>query len=141
MTRYFAYGSNMWNEQMLKRCPHSRKIGVAVLPGYRWIITSRGYASVVPSADDSVEGVLFELTTGDEEAMDRFEGVSVGHYRKQVLPVNLDGKSIDAMVYIDLITDEGEPKEEYIDRINAGLADAGLSDAYVARQVRRFVRE
>ena len=141
MTRYFAYGSNLWNEQMRKRCPQSRKIGLAMLHDHRWIITSRGYASVVPSPGDAVEGVLFELTESDEEAMDRFEGVLSGLYQKHILPVKLGDDWIEAMVYIDPITEEGEPKEEYVHRINAGLADAGLSAEYVARQVRRFIRE
>lgn len=112
MTRYFAHGSIFWNEQMRTRCPHGHRIGPAALHGYRWIITTRGYASVVPSPGGAVEGVLFGLTESDEAAMDRFE----------------------AVVYIDPITNEGEPNEEYVRRINAGL-----SAGYVERQVRRFI--
>ena len=37
----FAYGSNMWDAQMAKRCPQSKKIGVARLRGYRWIVSVR----------------------------------------------------------------------------------------------------
>jgi hypothetical protein len=33
---------------------------------------------------------------------------------------------------------QGTPREEYIQRINAGLADAMLSDDYVA-QVQKFI--
>jgi len=139
MRPYFAYGSNMWDAQMARRCPQSRKLGVAVLPGYRWIITTRGYANVVVSAADLVEGVLFEISPSDEEALDRFEGVHTGMYRKVDLPVRRGGKEVVALVYIDSITAEGPPKEEYIGRINAGLADAQLSPAYVAQYVRRFI--
>ena len=141
MKCYFAYGSNMWNEQMRKRCPQSRKIGVAVLPGYRWIITTRGYASMVESPEEQVEGVLFEISESDEQALDRFEGVASGNYQKHDLTVRQGNHDVIAMVYIDPITAEGEPKEEYIHRINAGLADADLSDRYITRQVRRFIRD
>ncbi|MEO5915758.1 MAG: gamma-glutamylcyclotransferase family protein [Luteolibacter sp.] len=139
MKLYFAYGSNMWIEQMKARCPEHRKIGTALLSGYRWMITTRGYASVVEAKEDEVEGVLFELSESDERSMDNYEGVADGFYHKFELPVLCNGKSQLALVYIDPITEEGPPKEEYIGRINAGLADACLSNEYVLRQVRKFI--
>jgi gamma-glutamylcyclotransferase len=139
MKLYFAYGSNMWKAQMAKRCPQSRKIGVARLIGYRWIITTRGYASVVLSPADTVEGVLYEISGSDEDALDGFEGVRSGLYVKQFLPVHRDGKQELALIYVDPITAEGAPQQEYIDRINAGLADANLNDGYVIRYMRKFI--
>lgn len=135
----FGYGSNMWDEQMRKRCPGSRKAGFGRLRGYRWIISTRGYANVVESAEDEVEGVLFTLSPEDEAALDRFENVAAGSYRKENLPVWIDGREVTALVYVDPITHEGPPKPEYILRINAGLADAGLSADYVAKQIRKFI--
>jgi hypothetical protein len=32
---YFAYGSNLWLEQMQIRCPYHRIIGMGSLGGYR----------------------------------------------------------------------------------------------------------
>jgi len=139
MKHYFAYGSNMWDEQMATRCPDSKKIGVARLVGYRWIITTRGYASVVESQNDEVEGVMFEILDSDEQALDHFEGVADGVYRKAELPLLRGGNQELALVYIDPITDEGSPLKEYVGRINAGLADANLSAAYVDHQVRKFI--
>lgn len=37
---YFAYGSNMDTGQMAHRCPGARKVGIALLNGYRFIINS-----------------------------------------------------------------------------------------------------
>ena len=139
MRRYFAYGSNMWNVQMQRRCPQSRKVGNACLKGYRWIIAARGYASVVPSPNDEVQGVLFEISPSDEDALDGFEGVGIGSYRKADLPVVFEGREVMALVYIDSSETEGPPVEEYIGRINAGVRDAQLSPAYVERYIRRFV--
>ena len=48
MTLYFAYGSNMSRALMRARCPTAREVGTATLAGHRLIITSDGYASVVP---------------------------------------------------------------------------------------------
>ena len=138
MKLYFAYGSNMWNKQMGMRCPESKKLGIARLSGYRWIITTRGYANVVESEHDDVEGVLFEISDSDEVSLDKYEGVASGSYDKAKLLVMMGNEKVEALVYLDPIVEEGAPKEEYIHRINSGLADAMLSDDYVA-QVRKFI--
>jgi gamma-glutamylcyclotransferase len=139
MNPYFAYGSNMWDAQMSARCPHGKKLGKARLKGYRWIITTRGYANVVASPEHDVEGILFEISESDELRLDVYEGVAVGSYNKAWLPVEMNGQTHTALVYLDPVTEEGQPKEEYISRINASLNDAELSDDYVSSQVRKFL--
>ncbi|MEO8145069.1 MAG: gamma-glutamylcyclotransferase family protein [Betaproteobacteria bacterium] len=139
MRAYFAYGSNMWDAQMAVRCPQSRKIGHARLAGYRWIISTRGYANVLPSPENQVEGILFMISGSDEEALDKFESVAHGAYGKQVLPVICDETGVEALVYVDFVTGEGAPKTEYVHRMNSGLADARLSAEYVASHVRKFI--
>lgn len=139
MNLYFAYGSNMWDVQMAKRCPHHQKRGVARLVGYRWIISARGYANVIESPKDEVEGVLFEISASDEKRLDSFEGVDASSYRKAELQVILGAKRKVALVYLDPVTAEGVPKQEYVHRINSGLANAGLSEEYVSRYVRKFI--
>jgi len=124
---------------MKKRCPQSSKIGHARLPGYRWIITTRGYDNVVASKEHEVEGLLFEISQSDEDSLDRFEDVFPGPFRKVMLPVLHEGKEVTALVYVDINTVEGAPKEEYIQRINKGLEDAKLSEDYVTRYVRPFI--
>ena len=57
-TLYFAYGSNMDQEQMRQRCPEAAFVGTASLPGYMFIINERGVATVIPKADASVPGVV-----------------------------------------------------------------------------------
>ena len=74
----FAYGSNLGLEQMKKRCPGHEVVGKATLDDYRWIINTRGYANVVPSKGDFVEGVLSRLTEDDEIRLDMSEGVAKG---------------------------------------------------------------
>ena len=124
---------------MEERCSPSKKVGVARLLDYRWIISARGYANVVKSMNDYVEGVLFEISARDEASLDEKEGVSSGSYQKAELPVLHEGLAKVALVYVDPVTVEGSPKQEYIQRINSGLADAKLSDAYVTRYVRRYI--
>jgi len=136
---YFAYGSNLWRQQMTRRCPENREVGTGCLKGWRWIITTRGYASIVVSEGDYVLGTVYELSVDDVQSLDRFEGVAQGDYRKEVIPVDLNGHTLSCLVYVDQVAREGEPKEEYIARINHGILDAGFPDEYVIRYLRPYI--
>ena len=136
---YFAYGSNLWRKQMASRCPENILIGNGRLERWRWIITTRGYASIVSSESDHVLGTVYELTKADEHNLDRFEGVAKNAYRKEIFQVDMNGAKLNCLVYIDQVVKEGYPKDEYIIRINAGIQDASLPEEYVLRYIRPFV--
>ncbi|KAI1759455.1 hypothetical protein GGR53DRAFT_143210 [Hypoxylon sp. FL1150] len=50
-TLYFAYGSNLSTSQMRDRCPQSTPVALARLPGWKWIINTRGVANIVRDTD------------------------------------------------------------------------------------------
>jgi len=112
---------------MKVRCPGYKVAGRAIMNDYRWIINRRGYANVIPSKGDYVEGVLYWLTEVDEGRLDVKEGVAGGSYRKEYLHVQFNGQLTLALVYVDPISEEGRPKAEYITRIEAGIRDAQRS--------------
>lgn len=152
-TVYFAYGSNLWLEQMTQRCPTSTYLGIARLNDYRWIINSRGYANIVSSppppsqisntatTDNLVYGMVYSLLPTDEARLDINEGVPYA-YTKEYLSVdfwpsggNDSRRTVDVdaeaaqktemLVYIDRVrTVESTPKKEYIYRMNMGIVDA-----------------
>jgi len=136
---YFAYGSNLWLNQMRDRCPGHERIGYGILRGYRWIISQRGYATIVASPHDEVHGMVYKLTESDECRLDGYEGVPEGGYRKEIVPVTLGGHSTPCLVYIDPVEAEGVAWPEYVGRINRGISDSALSPEYVARYVRNFI--
>lgn len=136
---YFAYGSNMQIQQMNIRCPDNRRVGFATLPKYKWIINGRGYANVIRCKNSIVEGTLFKVSNMDVQFLDMYEGVESGAYRRVIIPVLSNNTFIKAIVYIDANCIEGQPKEEYIKRINAGIVDARLSTQYIAKYIRKFV--
>ncbi len=139
MKLYFAYGSNLWRKQMEDRCPEHRLISNGILKGYRWIITTRGYANVVRSTSDEVHGMVYEITESDERSLDRFEGVQGGDYRKEMLKIAIGGESKECLVYVDPVEEEGKPKREYVDRINKGISDSKIPAEYVDRYIRKFI--
>jgi cation transport regulator ChaC len=92
------------------------------------------------SEGDVVQGVVYRLNNEDEAALDMAEGVHKGTYRKEVLPVRVEHTNdYRCMVYVDPVVAEGEPKGEYVVRINRAVADAALPDEYVERHIRKFV--
>ena len=82
---YFAYGSNLDLSQMRERCPSFEAVGKAILPGYRWQINARGFANILPTAVDYVEGVLYKLSARERQSLDVFEAP----YSKKLLRLRL----------------------------------------------------
>lgn len=137
---YFAYGSNMWLDQMKRRAPDHERLGRATLAGHRWIISARGVANIVVSEADVVEGTLFRISEADEKSLDKWERVAEGAYGKHDLPVTCDGVDhADVLVYIDPVVEAGEPKPEYVTRITSGLLDAQLPSGYVEKYIKPLI--
>ena len=124
---------------MQHRCPDHRIVGRGSAKGYRWIISKRGYANIVKSDEDEVHGVIYEISESDECSLDRCEGVDCGGYRKEMIVVESEGQCRECLVYVDFIEEEGEPREEYIERVNKGISDSGLPSRYVDGCVRKFI--
>jgi len=139
---YFAYGSNLWLNQMARRCPDSSFVGVAVLKDWKWFISTRGYANVIHSPGDAVYGMLYTLTPADEENLDGYEGTP-DPYVKQMHEVEMDGQTIKSLVYVDIMrVHEGKIKEEYIIRMGNAILDAldkGIPEWYMEKYLRPFV--
>jgi gamma-glutamylcyclotransferase (GGCT)/AIG2-like uncharacterized protein YtfP len=135
---YFAYGSNLSFSQMDDRCSDNIRMGIGILHGYRWFISSRGYANVIKSEPDHVMGRIYKISKRDEVSLDKSEGVKLinSGYDQKTLPIIVNGVSCKCLVYVDPITQEGPPKNEYIDRINLGLVDSKFPTEYVEKYIR-----
>ena len=70
---YFAYGSNLNFDQMVYRCPEATVVGIAKLNGYE-LAFRRGYLTILPKEDASVEGLIWSITDHDESQLDCYEG-------------------------------------------------------------------
>lgn len=116
---YFAYGANMDLDTMLDRCIGAKFIDVGQLKGYRFIINTRGVATIVPDKDSSVFGIIWTITKEDESFLDLFEGVKGGWYSKHTVLVNAMDEHIahDCLVYIATDSKEGRPIEDYFANI------------------------
>ncbi|GJC77468.1 gamma-glutamylcyclotransferase [Colletotrichum liriopes] len=161
---YFAYGSNLWLQQMANRCPSSFYVGRAVLSDHYWQINERGFANVIPRSGSNVHGLVYRVNADDEASLDRCEGTRSGAYSKTyksvILHLALEGSRLptlkiveggvdqtlreaerwlgpndphehqayiqhNVLVYLsETYTRWGDPKQEYVDRMNHGIQDA-----------------
>jgi gamma-glutamylcyclotransferase (GGCT)/AIG2-like uncharacterized protein YtfP len=130
---YFVYGSNMDVSAMARRCPASRPLGVARLARHRFGILEAGYATVLRDPAATVHGVLYELALADVPALDRYEDIARGLYRKVVQPVlRKEGGPVQALVYIGTGPSGGQPRPGYMEGVMAAAQTAGLPATYLA---------
>jgi gamma-glutamylcyclotransferase (GGCT)/AIG2-like uncharacterized protein YtfP len=123
--------------QMAERCPHSPQAGTGWLDG--WRLTFGGedmgwegaLATVVEDPDSRVFVVLYEVSPTDEEALDRWDGATLGYYRKlRVRVATLDG---DVLAWLYVLNDYegGLPAARYLGIMADAAEAAGAPADYV----------
>lgn len=142
-TLYIAYGSNLNLPQMAFRCPTAKVIGVSEIKDYELLFRGgrRGaVATVEPLKDSSVPVLLWKLRDRDLQALDHYEGYP-SFYRKEILPVELKGKAVPAMVYI--MNDGhpfGAPSDYYLNTILEGYQSAGFDTDFLDKAVEKSIQ-
>jgi len=133
---YAAYGSNLHIHQMRRRCPDAYVIGQGYIDDYE--LEFRGVATIKPSPGQKVPVVLWSISQKDEVALDRYEGVASGLYRKETLEVIMElgkkgssqqFKKVAAMVYILNVNESkpiAPPSSYYYNVIREGYMHHGI---------------
>lgn len=114
---------------MANRCPTAKVVGNSKINGYRLLFRGAhagAVATIEPFKGESVPVLAWEITPADEAALDRYEGWPF-LYRKETIKVRLNGKTVQAMVYI---MNEGRPLGQpscyYYSTILDGYKSAGF---------------
>ena len=148
---YFAYGSNLFLEQMQKRIGGEPKvIGAACLENHRlgFTILSKtwkgGVADIVPEAGSKVWGAIYELTEEQLEKIDHYEGYRKDrdpkknfYNRVEVEVIDKRGVKQPCLTYQAEVGDEKmrkylyhRPSEKYYEVIRKGGKDHGLPEEF-----------
>ncbi len=138
MALYAAYGSNCDPAQMLQRCPHSPSAGTGWLEG--WRLTFGGedlgwegaLATLVQAEGQRVFVALYDLTTSDAVALDRWEAADTGVYRKLKVRVHTLDRDELAWTYVIDGYEGGLPSARYLGVLADAAETAGAPDDYVA---------
>jgi len=120
---YFAYGSNLNQTQMANRCPGSRLLSFAEIKDMKFVINSRGVATVVFEKGSSVKGIIWKISRTNEISLDRYEGVSKNIYRKEMLSCLSNGRALNALVYVASDQMLGTPRPNYLETILYGIRE------------------
>lgn len=143
MALYAAYGSNMDPAQMSERAPHSPPAESGWLPG--WRLTFGGeelgwegaLATIVEDPTAAVFVMLYDVTDADARALDQWEGVDVGLYRKLRVRVHALTGEHAAWVYVLDGYEGGLPSARYLGIVAEAAERAGAPDDYVTELRRR----
>lgn len=140
MEYYFAYGSNMDDEQMKRRCVDARFISVGYLPHHKLAFTQYyepwggGVADVIEMPDSIVWGKIYELSVEALEKLDKYEGHPTDYIRTKHDIVTSNGRRYSSWVY-SVVIKEGDfiaPSERYMTALTKAAELAGLPQEYLA---------
>ena len=135
---YFAYGSNLNWPQMQRRCPSSKFVSIAKLPGYEFGITRHsrlrdcGTANVFPVSGKEVWGAVYEVSDAELVVMDGFED----GYHREILSVfapDNGSQPLQVLVYVAAIEKNvPPPNPEYKRLILEGARHWRMPNPYIA---------
>lgn len=123
----------MHPDVMAERCPGARVAGTARLQGWRFHVTARGSASIVPMDGGTVHGVLWRCDVAHLTMLDRYEGVSWGNYRRRRLFVEIAERGhAPAFSYVNARHYPGRARVGYMTTaILPGAEAFGLPQIYI----------
>ena len=123
---YFAFGSNLYQKQMKKRCKDSKYIGCHKLKGYKLVFRHMyyggGVADVERKKNGMVLGAIYNISKQDEKKLDVYEDFPIlytkmyfKYYNKKVMTYIMNKK-----------TKFRYPTEKYLNVVKQGYKDCKL---------------
>ena len=112
----FSYGSNMDVAAMAARCPGAKPLGIARLPRHRLEAMREGWLTVARDPRQTVFGLLWDVPLSNMAALDRYEDIGSGLYRKAQQMVIGPNGARRALVYFGANAGPGVLKPDYLAR-------------------------
>ena len=135
----FSFGSNMSSNRLLARLPNAKRVGTALLKGYKLTFNmafsdGSGKCTIVPTnePDAVVYGVVYQLNEAEKKILDKIEGPN---YDCVDLTVSLlDDDDINVHCYIANTHDDTLlPYDWYVQHVYRGALEAGVPEHYSQR--------
>jgi gamma-glutamylcyclotransferase len=138
--QYFAYGSNMLTRRLTAadRAPSAKRVGIGYVEGRRLTFhkvsqdgSGKCDAEATPKTANRVYGVIFEIASTEEGALDKAEALGNGYAKVHVLVVTAKGM-VEPKAYIATNKDLTlRPYHWYKAIVLAGAVEHGLPKDYV----------
>jgi gamma-glutamylcyclotransferase (GGCT)/AIG2-like uncharacterized protein YtfP len=120
---YAAYGSNLNHDQMARRCPQAKFVGVGVLDKYRLVF--RGVADIEHSKKGYVPVGLWDITGDCLMRLDAYEGFPT-MYGREVVNIKIASAEVNAIIYYMNYGGYEPPTESYFNSIKNGYEHCGI---------------
>ena len=131
MMLYFAFGSNLNQKQMKRRCRDSKYIGCYSLKNYKLVFRNYflggGVADVEKKKNNSVLGAIYKISKKDERELDIYEDFPKTYIKKYF---RLLGKKV-MFYYMPKKTKHVLPSKRYLNLIIQGYKDCGYRNNYI----------
>ena len=128
---YFAFGSNLYQKQMKKRCKDSKYIGCHKLKGYKLVFRHMyyggGVADVEKKNNSIVLGAIYKISKKDEKKLDVYEDFPKVYIKKYF---KLYGRKV-MFYYMPKKTKTIPPSKRYLNLIIQGYKDCGYKNNYI----------
>ena len=137
MALYAAYGPNLDPARMAQRAPLSPFVDTGWMVDWRLtfggedVLIDGPSATVVEHSGATVFVALYELHPIDERALDGWEGVDLGLWRKVQVRVNTLSKDTVAWVYVLDSYEGGLPTTRYLSSLADAAEAGGAPNDYV----------
>ncbi len=147
METYFAYGANVNEDEMSRRCSSAEVISTGVLEDYQiaFLLHSErwggGVAGIIPNQGSHVEGIIYRISTDDLKKLDEIENVHQKRYFRSLVNVHTkNGGTTEAWVYFPNPDANKKvcPSTKYLRTIIEGARRYQLSDGYI-RELESFL--
>ena len=131
MMLYFAFGSNLNQKQMKRRCRDSKYIGCYSLKNYKLVFRNYflggGVADIEKKKNSSVLGAIYKISKKDERELDIYEDFPKTYIKKYF---RLLGKKV-MFYYMPKKTKHVLPSKRYLNLIIQGYKDCGYRNNYI----------
>ena len=131
MMLYFAFGSNLNQKQMKRRCRDSKYIGCYSLQNYKLVFRNYflggGVADVEKKKNSSVLGAIYKISKKDERELDIYEDFPKTYIKRYF---RLLGKKV-MFYYMPKKTKHILPSKRYLNLIIQGYKDCGYRNNYI----------
>jgi gamma-glutamylcyclotransferase (GGCT)/AIG2-like uncharacterized protein YtfP len=125
---YFAFGSNLNQKQIKRRCKNSRFISRHILKNYQLVFRSKyGAADIQRKKGSSVLGAIYDINKADEKKLDAYEEFPKVYVKKYF---KILGKKV-MFYYMSNKTKQTEPSRRYLNSIIQGYRDCGYKDSHI----------
>ena len=131
MMLYFAFGSNLNQKQMKRRCRDSKYIGCYSLKNYKLVFRNYflggGVADVEKKKNSSVLGAIYKISKKNERELDLYEDFPKTYIKRYF---RLLGKKV-MFYYMPKKTKHILPSKRYLNLIIQGYKDCGYRNNYI----------